>query len=478
MRGIFAIAVAVVVLACACEHREPYVCAASDQCVLGGAPGVCEPTGFCSFDDSACESGRRYEPNAGDELAGACVEREAPPEVCGAVAQTCCSTGPACIANGRCSGGTCARCVTDVALGRHAACVLRHDGTVWCAGENREGQLGFGITGDPVPMWTQARDATSAPITDATAVTGGNENACAVRAGGTVWCWGRGFGTSAVQIVKTDDAPLTGIVEVGMGYGHRCGRDDAGGVWCWGDNGSGQLGDGTTGASRAKAAPVLAAPGGAPFTGARSLSVGGSHACVLAVDDALWCWGRNNSGQLGDTSNMTRTTPVMIGTAISVAGGQSHNCFARPDGTAWCSGDRWRNRLGIGVSGYDSNLPSNYPTPMQVVMTRGGPPLTNVRQVAAGGVSCALAGKAVYCWGDSLYGQTGTGAGSTTPAPVRTTDGEPLTGVERIVAHGPHACAFREDGEILCWGRGIDGLFGDGRFDNRGLARPLGFSCQ
>ncbi len=479
MRGLFAIAIAVLV--CSCDRREPYACASSDQCVSGGAQGVCEPTGFCSFGDPSCEGGRRYEPNAGGGVGGACVEVDAgipPTEVCGAVSQACCQTGPACIPNGRCSGGTCARCVSDVALGRHAACVLKHDGTVWCAGENEFGQLGFGIAGEPVPTWTQARDATSAPITDATAVTGGWGHACAVRAGGTVWCWGNGFGTSAVRVVKTDDTPLTGIVEVGAGYGHRCGRDEAGGVWCWGGNTAGQLGDGTL-TTRAKAAAVLDAPNGPPLTGALSLTVGGHHACVRKTGDDVWCWGRNTVGQLGDTTQTNRPSPVKVASARSIAAGLSHTCAVRSDGTVWCSGDRWRSRLGDGI-GYDNDDPgpSSFSTPVQVVTTRGGPPFTNATQVAAGGVSCAIAGGSVHCWGTNLYGQTGSGAGTTTPAPVLTTDGKPLSGIERIVAFGPQACAFRDDGEILCWGRGLDGQFGDGTFGNRGLARPLGLSCQ
>lgn len=478
VRGLFAIAIAV--LACSCDRREPYACASSEQCVSGGAPGVCEPTGFCSFPDPACEDGRRYEANAGGGLGGACVEDPGAPPVgiCGAVSQACCATGAACIPNGRCSGGTCATCVTDIALGRHAACLLKHDGTVWCAGENEYGQLGFGIAGEPVPTWTQARDSTSAVIADATAVTAGWENACAVRAGGTVWCWGDGFATSAIQILETGGTPLTGVVEIGMGYGHQCGRDEAGGVWCWGSNTTGQLGDGTTSTTaRSEAAPVLTALNGPPLTGALSLSVGGNHACVRKAGDEVWCWGQNTRGQLGDTTLTNRPSPVKVTSAVSVATGQSHTCAARSDGTVWCSGQRWRNRIGNGVGGFE-DAPASYPTPVQVVTTRDGPPFTNATQVAAGGVSCALADKAVYCWGDNLYGQTGTGSGSTTPAPVLTADGKPLTGIERIVADGPHACAFRDDGELLCWGRGLDGWFGDGTFANRGLARPLGFSCQ
>src|SRR5262249_31141214 len=157
-----------------------------------------------------------------------------------------CKSGPACVDNTRCDGtGSCAKCVLDVAFGAHAGCVLKYDGTVWCAGDNLLGQLGSGTTGPAVAKWTQARDATGV-ITDATAVASGKDNTCALRSGGSVWCWGDTIGNAAVQTVKTDTTPLTGIVEIGLGLAHRCGRDANGGVWCWGANGGGQLGDGTT----------------------------------------------------------------------------------------------------------------------------------------------------------------------------------------------------------------------------------------
>ncbi len=478
MRASFAIAIAM--LAGACGQREPYACAASAQCVSGGAQGVCEPTGFCSFEDATCEGGRRYEPNAGGGLGGACVPAdEVPPvEVCGAVGEACCGTGPVCGSNGRCDAGTCAACVTDVALGRHATCVLRHDGTVWCAGENAVGQLGSGTVGAPVAQWTQVRDTTGAAVADATAIAAHGEVGCAVRAGGTVWCWGQDLTSLAAQTVKTDDTPLTGIVELGLGRTHRCARDGTGGVWCWGANNAGQLGDGAASATpRPKAAPVLDAPMGAPLTGALSLTVGAHHACVRKAGDAVWCWGQNTAGELGDTTQANRPSPVTVGTAVSVAAGQFFTCSVRADGTVWCSGARKRGRIGNGLGANNDPAPATFPTPQQVVTARGGPPFQGASQVAAGGVACAVAGGRVHCWGDNIHGQTGSGAGAMTPALVLGADGRPLDGIVRVVAHGPRACAQHDDGGLSCWGRGIDGTFGDGTFANRGLARPLGFEC-
>jgi alpha-tubulin suppressor-like RCC1 family protein len=466
------------VFATGCANKSAYVCTSTDQCLRDDVQGVCEPQGFCSFADPSCPSGHKFEPNAGNGLGGTCTMVDAAVAACGAVGEACCASGSACGGNGFCSNGTCQECVTAIAPGRHASCLLKYDHTVWCAGENQVGQLGFGQVGSPMPTWMQVRDSTSATIGDATALAAGNELACAVRTGGSVWCWGGMVSSpAAVEVQKTNGMPLTGIVEIGGGYGHVCGRDNLGGVWCWGTGSNGQLGDGTT-TGRSQAAPVLDAPMGVATTGVLALSVGGGHSCIRKANNAIWCWGNNTSGQLGDGSLMDRPNPVMIGTGTSFGTGPRTSCIVHLDGTTWCSGEAWHNRIGNGVSTYDAPAPSTYPMPTEVLVAPGGAPFTGVSSVALGGVSCALKqDKTLACWGDDPYGETGTGAGTSVPAPVLTLDQQPLTDVDWAVAKFAHVCAHRTDGELLCWGRNLEGALGDGSFANRGLATPLRFTC-
>src|ERR1044072_5211057 len=68
--GVF---VGVVVGAGCAEPREAFQCSSSSQCVHAGQTGTCESTGFCSFDDRGCPSGKRYRESAGDDLSGECV---------------------------------------------------------------------------------------------------------------------------------------------------------------------------------------------------------------------------------------------------------------------------------------------------------------------------------------------------------------------------------------------------------------------
>lgn len=494
--------VGLVAAAVGCGNHGAYVCSSSTQCVLESVNGTCEAQGYCSFPDTECPSGSRFESNAGESLGGTCVpEGNTPdggePTTCGAVGQACCAASEAsqpCLDNAFCSSGTCAQCVTDVATGLRHNCYLKQDHTVWCSGENRSGQLGNGGTATiPVSTPVQVRDMTNAAITDAVGLGMGGIHSCAIRANGAVWCWGDndtctsggqlGDGTTtsrsrAVPVIKTDNTPLTGIVEVAANYCNTCARDTNGGVWCWGENSDNRLGDGTV-ISRTKAAPVLAAAGGAPFTGAVSLTVGDHHSCVRKANGEAWCWGANAAGQIGDTTTTNAPVPVKVldGT-LSVSAGRFHSCAVKADNSVWCWGQGFQGRLGNGKGDRTDGSNLDQPVPSPVVTALGGAVFGGAKSVAAGSVSCTLGTtNAVSCWGVNNYGQVGTGAGSYVPAPVLGLDGKPLTSVERLITSFTRVCAFQTSGKLLCWGRNSEGEFGDGTFVNHGLASPIKLSC-
>ncbi len=57
-----------------CGGDDVFACVSDEQCAAGdGRDGRCESTGYCSFDDTSCESGRRYGSHATTGLAGACL---------------------------------------------------------------------------------------------------------------------------------------------------------------------------------------------------------------------------------------------------------------------------------------------------------------------------------------------------------------------------------------------------------------------
>jgi alpha-tubulin suppressor-like RCC1 family protein len=86
------------------------------------------------------------------------------------------------------------------------------------------------------------------------------------------------------------------------------------------------------------------------------ISMGKQHSCAIR-QGALWCWGDNSQGQLGDGTSIWRSTPVQVIGLTSgvthVAAGYSHTC-AIHEGALKCWGINGAGQLG---DGYDTKLP-------------------------------------------------------------------------------------------------------------------------
>src|SRR5204862_527338 len=99
----------------------------------------------------------------------------------------------------------------------------------------------------------------------------------------------------AVRAISAGDSHTCALMAMpGMaaGTGRTCALTAAGGVRCWGNNGSGQLGDGTT--ARRTSPPTTDV-----LTGVRAIAAGLGHSCAVTDAGGVRCWGANDSGQLG-----------------------------------------------------------------------------------------------------------------------------------------------------------------------------------
>lgn len=67
---------AFVALQISCRATGVFTCEQDSQCARAGSMARCEIAGYCSFDDSACSSGWRYDEHAEDGYAGQCVGME------------------------------------------------------------------------------------------------------------------------------------------------------------------------------------------------------------------------------------------------------------------------------------------------------------------------------------------------------------------------------------------------------------------
>jgi hypothetical protein len=85
-----------------------------------------------------------------------------------------------------------------------------------------------------------------------------------------------------------------------------------------------------------------------PATG---VSAGGAHSCASLGDASVWCWGANDSGQLGDGTTTDRPTPARVGGASgAVSAGALHTCASSAGHTITCWGADTSGQLGDGVT--------------------------------------------------------------------------------------------------------------------------------
>jgi len=344
--------------------------------------------------------------------------------------------------------------VTGLAAGGAHSCGVTAGG-IACWGSNQAGQLGDNQEDDrarPAPI--------ELPLVPG-AVAAGALHSCAVDQLGGLWCWGRGS-SGQIGPGRSVDTPFPIAVPlpagtdralaVTAGDSHTCAvLSDATGApaaVCFGANDHGQLGDGTT---TAHAAPALIALAGEPAGGTLALSAGGAHTCAADGAGRLWCWGRGDRGQLGNGATGDVATPAAVTlpgglAAARVSAGEAHTCAVDEGGQIWCWGANDSGQLGF--SGPDAALPV-------AVAGLPGP----AAGVSAGGAhSCAsLRDQRVFCWGANDSGQLGDGTTASRPTPRQ------VPGASGQVEAGQaHTCAFTADGRAACWGADNGGQLGDG----------------
>lgn len=287
--------------------------------------------------------------------------------------------------------------VRALAAGNEHTCVLHTDATVSCWGRNDFGQLGDGTAGSQAFRTSPVRVP---GLSGVQSLAAGGYTTCALMVGGAVRCWGLnsfgqvGDGALGAGQNRSTPTPVVGLTDataLSVGSSHACAVRAAGTVSCWGLNGFGQLGDGST---ENRATPVALA-GQVSVAG---VSAGGGHTCIVGSGVAR-CLGANNSGQLGAglPVGASPIVPVVdLTTVESLSAGSAHTCAVLRDRTVRCWGAGADGQLGSGTS-------ANSSVPRVVVG------LTGVSIVSAGGGhTCALrSDKSAACWGRNNYGQLG-----------------------------------------------------------------------
>ena len=312
-----------------------------------------------------------------------------------------------------------------IAAGADSAVALDRDGQAYAWGDNSQGEVGVGATPSAAAVTTPVR-VHQPRGTHFAAVSVGVDFVVAVDRRGALWAWGGdgvgqlGDGLAHGAVVTAPErVPLPTGVEltaVAAGTNYAFGLDRAGRVWAWGNNDVGNLGTGDTVAHPTPVAVKL--PAGVRVTGIGAGGVGGpfggNRGVALDSIGAVWSWGDNGAGELGDGTNVNRPTPVR---ALLPAGVGIRSISVGGDFTAaldttgavwdWGSGDALASGNAFNAGAIGGGAGST-PTPVRANL----PPATTFVALAAGQRSLIALDRHGNAWatGDGDVGQLGNKA--------------------------------------------------------------------
>lgn len=353
--------------------------------------------------------------------------------------------------------------VVDLALGDEHSCALKTTGEVLCWGRGNDGRLGTGTAARrSIPTLVTGLPGIASQVAS------GGAHSCALMQGGGLQCWGKnnasqlGVSSPATRSTPAAVANIEGVIQqVALGSDFSCVMTVGNEVRCWGNGRDGRLGRGTgANIGTATAKRVIS---GLPSTVYRA-SASADFGCAATVSGAAYCWGVNGYGQLGDGMKFTNGTHIdssgprrveVLGTRVAEVGtGAEHACALLIDGSVWCWGRNNFGQIGRAAGGQQD-------TPVRVGNLAASKAVTT-----GDNHSCALTqAGGVRCWGNNAAGQLGDGTRTNRSAPVSVSGLS--SGVAAISAGSRHTCALLTNGKIKCWGNNDSRQLGDNTATSR-----------
>ncbi len=373
--------------------------------------------------------------------------------------------------------------ISEIRGGTGHLVALKNDGTVWTVGDNSAGQLGDGTAGN-----TRASGFQVPGLANIVKIAAGACSSLALRNDGTVFAWGEaacGY-PSTPRYSPQAVSGLAGVADIsgGFHYSHAILADGTVRYWdnsyapstrsgfsnvaylfaesvlesivlsktatvhVYGQNELGQHGLGNT----LPAPGVTTVPGlsGISFVSSSVSGNGGLSHFALTAGGDLYGWGSNFEGQLAQGDSMLSSVPVQVAglpPIVKIAAGDLSAYALDSNGIVWAWGDNLALQLGDGTN-----------TPRSVPVQVSG--ISGVMDVAAGRRFVVFAKTDGTVW---IIG-TPFGLGSSAvPQQVAT-----LAGITSVAARYSNAYAIRSsDGKVFAWGRGLNGMIGDGSTADR-----------
>ena len=275
----------------------------------------------------------------------------------------------------------------------------------------------------------------------------------ATKTDGTLWVWGRSnYGQLGQNNTVSHSSPVQigaltnwSVINAGSNNCFAIKTDNT--LWSWGRNGTGALGDSTT-VNKSSPIQVGALTNWAKVSAGLSSANG---AVAVKTDGTLWSWGYNIRGQLGDGTNVAKSSPIQVGALTNWQNAEMTGLFCaaiKTDGTLWAWGSGLFGALGNSSQGYVYS-------PIQVGS------LTTWAAVQPGALHCVAVrtNGTLWTWGSNNQGQLGSNSLTPRSSPVQL---GALTDWSVKIDAAYTACfAIKTDGALWAWGSNFGGALGD-----------------
>ena len=365
-----------------------------------------------------------------------------------------------------------------LATGNSHTCAILENGSAMCWGLDNYGQLGDG--GDATNLIKPTTFVSIDGGQTVAQIYARQLRTCIILDDNSASCWGfnedgqagdDSTNTYKSPSVKVEFPQGKGVKSMGMGLKHTCAilEDDT--LTCWGLDSHGALGNGDSDTSDKYTPQTITTPSDRKVV---KVEPGATHTCILLDDGGVMCWGRDNTGQLGngDTSDTIHTPSSNVElpedrAATDLSVGDHHSCALLDNGSVTCWGLNNFGQLGDNTT-TNRLIPvyAHLPTGSQAVSVSVGPHS-----------SCAiLENSSVYCWGHNNYGRLGIGVtGGIYQLPMFV---EGATDVVDLSLDYDHTCALSENGSISCWGRSKYGPLGIGPSGDINTPQPVDYNTS
>ena len=307
----------------------------------------------------------------------------------------------------------------------------------------------------------------------------GTKHSVAITSSGRIFTWGDNeYGQLGNGTMKDSSTPIDitsqfnlnegeTFTKINMGYYNSSALTSEGRFFTWGYNGNGELGNGW-GDHNPTPTDITSKFNLDASETIEIISVGSHHSAIATSNGRVFAWGDNSTGQLGDGSNSTKSTPIEITKRFNLSRGDKilglylngiHSTAVSSEGRVFTWGANLVGQLGNGTT-KDKNKPVEITnlfnlSPEEKIVTLNS---------GFGHLSAISSNNKIFVWGNNSYGSLGIGTLANQLSPLEITDYFDLTEDETVNClslGADYTIALTSANRLFSWGKNTTGQLGD-----------------